>query len=135
VSCRRCIPGVGLCPNCTALLARAQGSTVAEVSEASLQAQLKHVCKYLNLLHYHTMDSRKSERGFPDSVILAPVEHPLAGTLYLVELKKMGETPSRYQQRWLDALSRVTRVESRLVYPDGFDVFIRQLQQRVEDTS
>jgi hypothetical protein len=30
------------------------------------------VCRQFGLLHYHTHDSRKSEEGFPDSVIVGP---------------------------------------------------------------
>jgi hypothetical protein len=39
------------------------------VTEAQLQAAVADLCKILGLHHYHTRDSRRSQPGFPDSVI------------------------------------------------------------------
>jgi hypothetical protein len=94
------------------------------LTEAQLQRQLREVCKRLGLLHYHTHRSQKSEPGFPDSVIV----HPSGGTLYLLEAKRDETHPTLAQQRWLDALARVGRVESGVVQPRSLADWVRRLQ-------
>ena len=46
---------------------------------------------------YHTYDSRRSEEGFPDLVLLRE-------RLVFVELKREGEEPTKAQQVWLGKL-------------------------------
>ena len=95
------------------------------MTEAQLQRQIREVCKRLSLLHYHTARSDKSEPGFPDSVMV----HPAGGTLFLCELKRDGEHPTLAQQRWLDALAMVTRVESGVVQPHNLATWGQRLQR------
>jgi hypothetical protein len=114
-----------MCDRCWTLLVRAGGVPPPEVSEGQLQARVREVCKRLCLLHYHTKDSRKSERGFVDSMIIAPT----GGVLWAMELKVEGQTPTEDQKRWLHALSRVTRVESGIVRPSSLAAFVKRLQE------
>ena len=113
------------CDRCWALLVRAGEVPPPEMNEAQLQARVREVCKKLSLLHYHTKDSRKSERGFVDSMIIAPT----GGVLWAMELKVEGATPTLDQERWLHALSRVTRVESGIVRPSTLALFVQRLQE------
>mgnify|MGYP001565145424 CR=1 FL=1 len=123
--CARCPPG-GYCVRCAALLARVQGLPGAAMSEKQVQACVREVCKRMGYLHYHTWDSRKSEPGYPDSTII----HPDGGVLWMVEIKRQGETPTLPQQRWLEALSRVERVEAAVVYPDDLAAWVERLGRR-----
>jgi hypothetical protein len=100
-----------------------------EMTHTQLQNQIVEVCKLLGFLHYHTHNSQKSEPGYVDSTIVAPVGHPLAGILYCVELKVGKDTPTIDQQAWLNALAGVTRVESGVVRPENLEAFVRKLMQ------
>lgn len=42
------------------------------MTEAQLQQAITDLCRYLALYVYHTHDSRRSARGFPDLVIAGP---------------------------------------------------------------
>lgn len=70
-----------------------------QVTEAQWQEQVRALCRARRLLHYHTHDSRRSEAGFPDSVVCGP-----GGVAYL-ELKTQTGRVSPAQQRWLDGLT------------------------------
>jgi hypothetical protein len=52
-------------------------------------------------LTYHTYDSRRSEPGWPDLVLL----HPRRRRVVFAELKREGEHPTADQQAWLDGLA------------------------------
>ena len=128
VSCRRCTPTT-LCATCAALLIRAEGLQAPAMTHAQLQQQVRLVCKQLGLLHFHIRRPRtKEEEGLPDSLVCAPAEHPLAGTLYVAELKTVGDRPTLMQQRWLDALACVERVETALVYPADLEGWVHRLR-------
>ncbi len=63
------------------------------VSEADFQNQILYLAKVLGWDWYHTYDSRKSVKGFPDLVLVREV------ILYL-ELKKEGEKLTSEQRHW-----------------------------------
>lgn len=69
------------------------------MSEAELQRLVAELCARLGLAHYHTYDSRRSEPGFPDSVIIG------SAILYR-ELKSRDGVLKPEQRRWG---SRITR--------------------------
>jgi len=69
------------------------------VLEAELQAHIMLLCRTLGLLVYHTHDSRRSQAGFPDLVIVGA-----KGVLFR-ELKKADGKVSPEQQEFLDALT------------------------------
>jgi hypothetical protein len=60
------------------------------MTEAELQESVRRMCADLGLYHYHPHDSRKSEGGWPDSVIL----NLRTGRLALRELKTQSGTLS-----------------------------------------
>jgi hypothetical protein len=61
---------------------------------------VRRSCKGYELQHYHTHDSRHSQKGFPDFVIALKT-----GPIY-VELKKQTTRPSPEQVFWLNYFSR-----------------------------
>ena len=63
------------------------------MSEAELQRLVAELCARLGLHHYHTHDSRRSEPGFPDSVIIG------SAILYR-ELKSRDGVLKPEQRRW-----------------------------------
>jgi hypothetical protein len=66
--------------------------------ERDLQNLIVSFCQRQKLLVYHTFDSRRSEPGFPDLVIVGG-----NGVVYR-ELKKQDGRLTRDQQHWLAAL-------------------------------
>ena len=43
--------------------------------------------------------------------------------------KRRGATPTLPQRRWLEALARVTRVETGIVWPDDLSSWVAHLQK------
>jgi VRR-NUC domain len=77
------------------------------ISERQLQEYVLELARLQGWLAYHTFDSRRSQAGFPDLVLVRPPR------LLFVELK--GETSkgtlgklSKAQREWLDALIMVS---------------------------
>ena len=64
------------------------------MTEAQLQAAILEACAWLKLLAYHTHDSRRSARGFPDLVIVGP-----RGVIFRELKSDSGET-SPEQDLW-----------------------------------
>lgn len=79
--------------------------------EAVLQRNVLALCKQLGLLAYHTHDSRRSEAGFPDLVIVG--QHKV---LYR-ELKTQTGKASVDQLHWLVAL-RTAGVDADIWRPE-----------------
>src|SRR5689334_11962713 len=69
--------------------------------ESHLQAEIRRIALSSGWLYYHTFRSKKSDVGFPDTVLLRA---GLKGELYFVECKRQGENPSESQQLWLDTV-------------------------------
>jgi hypothetical protein len=64
------------------------------VTEAELQEQVRLMCAQLGLYHFHPHDSRRSQAGWPDSVIIGP-----DGTMLFRELKTASGQLSSDQKR------------------------------------
>ena len=67
--------------------------------EAALQAKIIDLAKRLGWLVYHTHNSKRSEPGFPDLVLV----HPTRGVLWR-ELKRHTTKPTADQRKWLERL-------------------------------
>jgi hypothetical protein len=98
----------------------------ASVREAALQDRLRNLCRLLALPHYHTHNSRRSEGGFPDSVVVRDPEAWERPWLVAIELKSEGGKLSPAQRIWkagLEAIERETdgAVAYRLIRPSTWD--------------
>lgn len=85
---------------------------VRNMSEGDLQTNVLDCVQKLGGLAYHTHDSRRSARGFPDLVIV----FPRTGALLFVELKSSDGVLSVEQRKWLAALKSCERFAVREVY-------------------
>jgi hypothetical protein len=96
-------------------------------SEADFQAQLVSSAKKLGWGRvYHTYNSRKSEEGFPDLVLVSRRQR----RLIFAELKNdtEGETPD--QKLWMDDLGRCPGVEVYLWRFKDWDAVLGVLRGR-----
>src|SRR5690606_3850898 len=73
----------------------------AAMSEAELQDAIVAAARLHGWATYHTRDSRGSDRGFPDLVLV----HPRHG-VYFAELKSASGRVTADQRAWLDQLRR-----------------------------
>ncbi|QEP08750.1 VRR-NUC domain-containing protein [Glutamicibacter sp. ZJUTW] len=74
---------------------------VLQWSEAVFQSNVIRLAKSLGYMRiYHTKDSRGSEAGFPDLVMI----HGKTKQVLFVELKSQGGRVSAAQELWLDDL-------------------------------
>lgn len=92
----------------------------AAQKEAEFQAQIVGLAETWHWRVYHTRDSRGSQPGFPDLVL---VRGP---TALFLEVKSAKGVESPDQQAWIAALKQVRFVHADFVYPKDWD--------RVEDT-
>lgn len=69
------------------------------MSEAAFQEQVIHIAKLYGWLHFHTFDSRRSEPGFPDLVLVRSPE------LIFAELKAERGRLSADQVKWIAHLT------------------------------
>lgn len=94
----------------------AQGGIKApRQTEAQFQRAVVEYAELNQWLVYHTYDSRRSNPGFPDLVLVRD------GKLIFAELKSERGRLSQDQERWLRALRRVElalAVLARFVVPD-----------------
>jgi len=70
----------------------------AAMTEAELEEHVRSLCGGLGLLAYHTRDSRRSVKGFPDFVICG------RRVIYR-ELKTLRGRATGEQRRWIHALN------------------------------
>ncbi|MEG9248024.1 VRR-NUC domain-containing protein [Arthrobacter sp. Soc17.1.1.1] len=71
-----------------------------EWTEQQLQDKITQLAKELGWLVYHTHDSRRSDPGWPDLVLVHPVRHRLI--IWELKSKKGRATPA--QLVWITAL-------------------------------
>jgi hypothetical protein len=92
------------------------------VSEKAVMAAIRRVARREGWRTYHTHNSKRSEPGFPDLVLVKPP------VVLFTEVKRAGEQPTLEQQRWLEALQRCTQVETYVWYPDDMGTIVARLQ-------
>lgn len=92
------------------------------VTEAEFQRRVMREAKRRGWLAYHTHDSRRSEPGFPDLVMLR------AGRLLFAELKSAAGAPTDAQAEWLAALRAVEGAEVYLWRPADWPQIMEALK-------
>ncbi len=75
----------------------------AQESEADLQAKIIEWADFRRWRHYHTHDSRRSDEGFPDLVLVRLTR------LIFAEIKSEKGVSSPAQLAWLEDLRGATR--------------------------
>jgi len=85
--------------------------TSARISEKQFQAQVLQLARLSGWLTYHTHDSRRSQAGFPDLVLVRPP------AVLFAELKSEGGGLRPEQRGWLRALEACPGVAVRLWMP------------------
>lgn len=81
------------------------------MTEADLQRKVTDLAQTYGWLFYHTFDSRRSHKGFPDLTLVR------GDRLVFMELKSDTGKTTPEQLVWLTRLSE-TPAEVYLVYPD-----------------
>lgn len=72
-----------------------------QMTEAQLLAAVRKLARLTQWLCYHTHDSRRSEPGFPDVVMV----HARRGRVIFAELKDATRKTTPEQDRWLAELA------------------------------
>ena len=83
--------------------------------EEDLLTMVRGTAQHHGWLTYHTKDSRGSEPGWPDLVLVR------APTVLFVELKPRGGKATPAQWRWIQALS-ACGLDARVVPYDSFEM-------------
>ena len=79
-----------------------------------LQPAVRKLAKLFGWEYYHTHDSRKSEAGFPDLVLVRD------GRLIFAELKREKKQPTDDQMKWLNKLSQCENAEVYVWKPSHY---------------
>lgn len=80
-------------------IAEYRAQEAAAMSEDQLQDKVEGLCRELGWLAYHTHNSRRSQKGFPDLVMVR------GSRVVWRELKTMTGKPTPEQRVWLAALA------------------------------
>jgi hypothetical protein len=83
------------------------------MTERELQALVVEAARQFGWMAYHTFDSRRSQPGFPDLVLIR------GDRLIAAELKVGTALPTEDQKAWLAAFGRVRSVEAVIVRDIG----------------
>lgn len=84
------------------------------MTEEQLQQAVEQLAFLLGWRRYHTRDSRGSEPGFPDLVLVRK------GRLVFIELKSASGKVTASQRAWLDDLTSVPGVLGFVWRPDDW---------------
>ena len=91
------------------------------ISEAEFQQQVTDLADLYAWLWYHNPDSRRSNAGFPDLVLVK------AGRVIFAELKSAAGKVRPEQRTWLAALA-TTKAEVYIWRPDDLDAITTLLR-------
>ena len=88
------------------LTPKARAKLMKEQGPGGLQDCVEGICRALRLDYYHTYSSKKSQPGYPDMTIVAPLADGRKRIIF-VELKNQKRRPTEDQARWLDHFSEL----------------------------
>lgn len=100
--------------------------TRPKLSEKQFQAQVLQLANLSGWLYYHTHDSRRSQRGFPDLVLVRPP------AVLFAELKSEGGDLRPEQTVWLEVLRGCESVEAALWRPSDWPEIEEMLSRQRE---
>lgn len=103
-------------------MSKARAVLDAAMTEADFQAQIVALAEAKNWLCYHTHDSRRSQPGFPDLVLVR------GSTVLFLEVKAEKGKLSPAQLEWMVGLKGVRYVHAATVRPSDWDEVERLLQ-------
>ena len=92
------------------------------VTEQDFQRQVVAAARMLGFEAYHAFDSRRSEAGFPDCVLVKPPR------IIFCELKSEKGQLSSAQTRWLNTLRECPGAEVYCWRPSAIDEVLKVLQ-------
>lgn len=90
--------------------------------ESTFQSKLVQDAKKLGWISYHTYDSRRSDEGFPDLVLVRE-------RVIYAELKSENGVLSQDQRKWFAALQRAKQ-EVYVWYPSDYEYILKILARR-----
>lgn len=90
--------------------------------EVELLAKVKELAEYTGWMVYHTYDSRRSDEGFPDLVLVKD-------RVIFAELKSEKGKLSPKQLEWIGGLRDLAGAAVCVWRPSDFDEIARVLQQ------
>ncbi len=94
------------------------------MKEREFQAQVVELARAQNWIVYHTADSRRSNPGWPDLVL---VRGPI---MLCLELKTAKGRISASQMAWIEALKKVRIVHADIARPANWPDIERALTSR-----
>lgn len=94
------------------------------VSEKAFQQQIVDLAKLTGWLCHHTHDSRRSEPGFPDLVLVRPPQ------VLFVEIKTEAGALRPEQEVWLSALRECPGVQAEVWRPSDWQSIEETLRRR-----
>ena len=100
------------------------------ITEKQFMAQIKKVALLTGWKFYHTYDSRRSDPGFPDCVMVHPQKH----RMIILELKTEKGLLTPAQREWVYAFDRLEErlfpvFRFRLLRPSDFDWIVEELKR------
>lgn len=88
-------------------------------SEKQWQSEVVEILQRFGWKVYHTFDSRRSEKGFPDIFAI----HVKSGDVMAIELKRQIENPTPEQEEW-GALFEHAQIDWYVWRPSDIDEVI-----------
>lgn len=104
-----------------AMIQQAQRRRGLPQSEKQWMANVTQVARLYGFVVYHTHDSRRSEPGFPDLIMIK------GRYMIVVELKTDTGKVTHAQQAWLDAFAGVREVRACVWRPGGANTIYQQM--------